>query len=223
MGAWSVDRLPKTGIVHLQLGGFIMVETTKGAVAPKKTARQITTTREGDLVHFDVLGEKRLTVNRANVSDANNDYAWFHGIKQRVVDAAALPWDGIGAKPTLADKYAEMVKIADHLNSGSPEWNVRGDGGGFGGGMALKAVAAIQGVPVEVMRERVERQAEKQGITPKAYLGRVAKLPAVVAKVAEMLRAAGGVDTDSMLDELNKKRGVWGRKSPSVFNVIMEV
>ena len=181
-----------------------MSNNDKATSAPKKRANSvIATTRDGDKVHFDVAGIGRLTVDLKKVSQPNLEYAAFHGIKQRVVDAAAIAWDGIGQRPTPADKYAEMVKIVEHLNSGSDEWNTRGTGGGGAvGGVTLKAVAAIQGVEVDVMRARIEELAEKRELTTKQVLAKLAQSPDVIRKIAELRAAASPVDADDLLGEL---------------------
>ena len=137
------------------------------------------------------------------VSAANMEYAAFHGIKQRVVDSAAIAWDGIGERPTPADKYAEMVKIVDHLNSGSPDWNTtRGEGGGAIGGVTLKALAAVQGMELDAMRARVAEVAEKQGKTVKVKLAEYATMPAVIKKIVELRAAASPVKADDLMAEL---------------------
>lgn len=183
-----------------------MSNIDKATNTGKKRANSvITVTQDVGVFHFDVIGQPRLTVDMAKVSAKNAEYAAFHGIKQRVVDSAAIAWDGIGQRPTPAEKYAEMVKIVEHLNSGSPDWNtVRGESSGLVGGVTLKALAAVQGLEIDAMRARVTEIAEKQGKTVKAKLAEYATLPDVIKKIAELRAAASPVKADDLMDELNR-------------------
>ena len=51
------------------------------------------------------------------------------------------------------------------------------------------------------MRQRIERLAEKRGITTRALLATLAKQEAVAKRIAEM-RAPTGLDADDLLGEL---------------------
>jgi hypothetical protein len=180
-----------------------MAQANNAVATGKKRANSVVSvTREGDLIHVDVLGQPRLTVDTKKVSRENREYAAFHGFKQRLVDAAAIAVDEFGKTATPAEKYAAVAKIAEHLNSGTPDWNMTKGEGGQVGGVTIKAVAAIQGVEVDVMRERIDELAEKKGLTSKAILAQLAKSPDVIRKIAELRAAASPVDADDLMAEL---------------------
>ena len=126
-------------------------------------------------------------------------YAIFHGLKQKVADAAAS-----SAEPM--DKFAAIEQMVAHLNAGGA-WNTRsaGDGSGAGaGGLVLRAIAAIQGLSVDEMSERIDRLAERKQMTRRALLMKLAKQPDVQAKMAELRPAPKGApDADGLLDELS--------------------
>lgn len=63
-------------------------------------------------------------VHRDKLSDANRARAMMHGIKQRVVDNAALGTVG-GVPPSATEKLAALRDMTAHLESGGTEWNVR--------------------------------------------------------------------------------------------------
>lgn len=165
----------------------------------------ISTTIDNDTITFAVQGVGNLTINMKQVSTQNATRAMHHGIIQRVSDAAALSRNTDTGQPASpADKFDAMKRIVDHLNSGSPDWSLRvasGESGSAVAGITLKAVASVQGVSVDEMRQRIERLAEKRGITTRALLATLAKQEAVAKRIAEM-RAPTGLDADDLLGEL---------------------
>ncbi len=162
------------------------------------------------VITFRVRGAESpilFTLNR--VSEANRRRAEVHGWIQRVVDSAAVGMtDSAGGIIPAAErdrlKYAAMVKVRDHYESGTEDWARRAVAGEREtGGMTLRAVAEVSGVTVDVMRARVKAMAEKRGVTERVYLNSVAGSAAVQAKIAEYRAAAGSaIDADELLDEL---------------------
>lgn len=158
-----------------------------------KSNSVITTEIDGTRITFRVKDAGSVTLNTEDLSPAVRSRALQHGMIQRISDAAALsrnPDTGLPASPQ--DKLAAMEELVAHYASGTEEWGrKRAAGAGAEGGITLRAVAAVQGVSVETMRERVAALAEKRGTTTRAILAALAKQEAVARKVAEM-RAAGG-------------------------------
>lgn len=165
----------------------------------------ISTSIDNGKITFTVQGAGAITLDLKQVNTDNATRAMHHGFIQRVSDAAALSRDTETGKPASpADKLEAMRRIVDHYNSGSADWSIRaasGDGASPVAGITLKALAAVQNMPLDEMRQRVEALAEKRGITTKALLATLAKQPAVAAKIAEM-RAPAGIDADDLLGEL---------------------
>ena len=159
----------------------------------------------GNSLTFKVVGQPDLVLDLTKVDSTMLDYAALHGFKQRVSDAAAIPADELTGKPASpSEKWAAMKVLVDHYNSGASEWRVAGTGEGReSGGVTLRAVAAVQGVSVEDMRERVNELAERKGLTTKAIYAQLAKSPDVIRKIAEMRAAKSNVDSNSLLEELN--------------------
>lgn len=74
-------------------------------------------------------GETRLELAKCHL--AILDRACIHGLVQKVSDAAALSRDTkTGKSATPGDKLAAMMKVVEHLTSGSEEWNMKREGGG---------------------------------------------------------------------------------------------
>lgn len=97
-----------------------------------------------------------LTVDPADYPQAFIDYAALHGMKQAIVDAAAL-----GADSTPAMKLAAIkAKLARWADSG--EWAARKAGDGTtGDGLLVRAVMEFQGVDRETAQGLVGQMDKK--------------------------------------------------------------
>ena len=147
------------------------------------------------------------TFDPAEMSADNRAYAVLHGMKQRLVDNAAIGRDKTTGKSVpLAVKMAEIRKIGDYYMSGAEGWNMprtRGRGPGSESQLAIRAVADLQGVSVAVMTERIERLVEKHGGTRAAFVAKLAARPDVRARMDELRVIPDVVPlADDMLDEL---------------------
>ncbi len=89
-----------------------------------------------------------LTVMCAELTDAMQYEAQVHGLKQKLVDAAALPRDTkTGRSATVADKKAAVLEVHTRLMEG--RWNKgRAEGGNREGGLLARAMAEFLGQPV---------------------------------------------------------------------------
>jgi len=158
----------------------------------------------GNRILFTVRDAGTITLDMARLSPEVLAYAAFHGMKQRIADAAAMSRNpDTGAPASPADKFAAMEALAAHYMSGTGEWATRVASGGAGkpSGLTLRAVADVQGLDIATMRERIEGLAERKGTTPAALLRELAKAPAVAKRIAE-LKAATSPDADELLGEL---------------------
>lgn len=133
--------------------------------------------------------------------------AAVHGFIQRISDGAAMSRDKETGKPaTPAEKMARMQAIADHYAGGATTWGMNrvagGEGRGQGPSIVVRAFAAIQGLSVADALARVREQAEKQRVTTKAYLKKLATAKAIIDKVAELRAAEASADGDELLANL---------------------
>lgn len=161
---------------------------------------------ENGSVVFEVFGQRHV-LQMNNLSPEVAQYAAYHGMKQKISDAAALSRNvETGASATPAEKARVIGEMVRHFNEGG-SWSTRASTGEStgGGSIVLRALAAIQGVGVEEMGERIDRLAERKGTTRRALLMKLAKQPDVAAKVQELRPAPKGTpDADSLLDELGE-------------------
>ena len=133
---------------------------------------------------------------------ANNilEHATWHGLKQKLVDAAAISRNPeTGRAASVEDKYQAVKTVYDRLLAGGP-WNAVREGGGATGGLLLQAL-------VRMYAGRKTADELKAFLTDKTDAEKTAlrKNPRV-ATIIEEIRAeqgkAANIDTDELLGEL---------------------
>lgn len=154
-------------------------------------------------------------VRLADLSQAVRDRATLHGIKQRISDKAAIPRNtDTGLSATPQQKFEAMRALAEHYGTGTDQWDMRSAGGGAKAEstgeteLVLRAIAAIQGLKVEDVRERVKARCEQTGDKVATWAKRMAGAPgaqgdSIRAKMAELRVVADSkVDVDEELASL---------------------
>lgn len=163
-----------------------------------------TTMNEDGTITFKIGGQS-VTFNPDKVDATLRVKAELHGWKQRIGDKAAMSRNtDNGKSATPEQKFAAVKALVDHYESGTADWNLPRAGGGGGKrelDYVLEALANIQGVEVDAMRERVAELAEKREMTPDAYLRKLATTDAVSKEVAR-IKHGEAEGADNMLDEL---------------------
>ena len=124
-----------------------------------------------------------------------------HGLKQKLVDAAAISRDPLTGKPaTIETKYTAVKEVFDRITGVNPSWNkVRGEGGGStgSGGLLYRALVRLyDGVqtPEQVRKYLDGLNGEQQA----ALRGNKKVAPVILAIKAEdaARRAETGEDED---------------------------
>lgn len=121
-------------------------------------------------------------------------YAVLHGLKQKLVDAAAISRNpDTGRSASVDDKIAAVNEIFARLMTG--EWNKRREGGSGTGGLLFRALCIMYpDKPADAVREFLAKKSDAE----KAALRRNPK----VAAIMDTLRDEGDVDSDALLGEL---------------------
>ena len=124
--------------------------------------------------------------------------AIMHGLKQKLVDAAAMSRNPeTGRSATIEDKYNAVRVVYERLLAG--QWNaVRGEGSGTGGMLLSALVRLYDGRKTpEQVREYLATLTDAQKTALRAN--------SRVAPIIEQIRAERGqaTDTDALLDELD--------------------
>lgn len=123
--------------------------------------------------------------------------AMWHGLKQKLVDAAAISRDpDTGRSATIADKYDAVREVYDRLLAG--EWNKTREGGGGSGGLLLRAL--VIAYPNKT-REALIAYLDGKSKVEQAALRKTAKLAAIIDELR--VASAGDIDTDELLGELD--------------------
>lgn len=161
---------------------------------------------EDGRIQFTVLGAGEFTFDPSKAAEQHRRRAEQHGWIQRISDRAAIARDLETNLPaTPAEKKARMAELAQHYESGSADWNLKGGGGGAGS-ITIEAIARIKSVSYEVAEGFVEEYAEKKfgGDTKKclAELRSGAKVQEAMAAIRKERTPAPKADADGLLDEL---------------------
>ena len=139
---------------------------------------------------------EQLTISADQLSADILGQALMHGLKQKLVDAAAISRNpDTGRSATIDDKYNAVREVYDRLLSG--EWNkTREAGAGGSGGLLFRALCITYPAKTpEAIREYLaKRTAEEKTALRKKFAELIATLKAP---------ADGGADVDAMLDELD--------------------
>ena len=150
-------------------------------------------------LHLKFANGQELAITASQLSNHVMEYAIFHGLKQKLVDAAAISRNPeTGRAASVEDKYQAVKTVFDRLLAG--QWNATREGGGNAGGLLLQALCRMyQGRKTpDQLREFLadKTDAEKTALR---------KNPRV-AQIIEDIRAeqgkAANIDTDGLLGEL---------------------
>lgn len=150
------------------------------------------------------INGEQVEVNTTTLTPEMMAQAMLHGLKQKFVDAAAIPCNpDTGKSATPDDKWEAVNVVIERVLRG--EWNAaRGEGCGSGNGLLFRALVRLY--PTKTANDL---RAYLDGKTPKEQAALRANPK--VKPIIEALRAedeargakAAGVDTDALLDELN--------------------
>ena len=150
-------------------------------------------------LHLKFANGQELAITASQLTNHVMEYAIFHGLKQKLVDAAAISRNTETGRPaTVEDKYQAVKIVFDRLLAG--QWNATREGGGATGGLLLQALCRMYAgrkTPDELKAFLADKSdAEKTALR---------KNPRV-AQIIEDIRAEQGktanIDTDELLGEL---------------------
>lgn len=138
---------------------------------------------------------KELRLSANELSSDIRTAAMMHGLKQKLVDAAAIARNpDNGQSATIEDKVNAVCEVFERITSPDGTWNkVRGDGTGpVKGGMLLRALIAIFGKTEEETRALLDSCSDDE-------VKALRDSPKVQAKIAEFKRANSKIDVDALL------------------------
>lgn len=127
--------------------------------------------------------------------------AMLHGLKQKLVDAAAISRDTTtGRAATIATKYNAVREIFDRITGENPSWNKpRAGGAGGPGGLLARAIARYKSVSVEQAKAYLDRLTDAQ----KQALRVDPRIAAIINELRLESAKPAGIDTDALLSGLD--------------------
>lgn len=101
----------------------------------------------------NIAGAKPLTIRRTDIPQGVADYGVMHGLKQRLVDAAALgqfhtTGPKKGQKATIEDKWQEVLDLWAYMSTEGKWHRVNIGGDGADTGLLVAAVMRATGAPL---------------------------------------------------------------------------
>ena len=126
--------------------------------------------------------------------------AMLHGLKQKLVDAAAISRDtATGRAATIQTKYDAVREIFDRITGENPSWNKpRAGGAGGQGGLLARAIARYKNVALEQAKAYLDRLTDAQ----KQALRVDHRIAAIINELRLETAKPAGIDTDALLSGL---------------------
>ena len=162
---------------------------------------QITVERIANNLVIEFAHGKRIELNPFDLVGEIREHAVFHGLKQKLVDAAAISRNPeTGRSASIEDKYQAVKTVYDRLLAG--HWNaVRGEGGTGTGGLLFAALCRMYAgrKTEEELREWLSTKDKKA----QAELRKNPKISTIIDQIkAERGSADDGLGED-LLNELD--------------------
>lgn len=170
-------------------------QTPAIAVAITDNGAPVQTTIQHKLLTLAFSNGDSLQIDTATLNEDILSQAIAHGLKQKLVDAAAISRDPTnGRAASIELKHNSVKEVLERLLAG--EWNKRREGGGNAGGLLFRALCVMYDgrKTVEDIKAYLEKLSDKE----KAALRKNPK----VATVIDSLRTADGESGDDLLAEL---------------------
>ena len=130
--------------------------------------------------------------------------ALLHGLKQKLVDAAAISRDtATGRAATIVTKFDAVKEIFDRITGAggeAPSWNKpRAGGAGGQGGLLARAIARFKGVEVSAAKAYLDRLTDAQ----KQALRVDPRIATIINELRMESAKPAGIDTDALLGGLD--------------------
>jgi hypothetical protein len=142
-----------------------------------------------------------LSVDATSLSPDIQTAACLHGLKQKLVDAAAIARNTeTGASATLEDKFNAVREVFNRITAPDGTWNkqARGDGSGTssgGSGLLLRALMELTGQS----KVKIDAYLSTKSKAEKAALRASPKVAPIIARFQA---DKATVDTEALLGEL---------------------
>jgi hypothetical protein len=175
--------------------------TTKKRVSA--VSANVTAALDGEKVlHLEFLNGSYLSIAPSQLTPEIREIALLHGLKQKLVDAAAMSRNPItGRSATIEDKFEAVSIVHKRLLAGA--WNAPREGSGATGGILFQALCRLyegRKTPDE-LREYLAGKSD----TEKTALRKNSRIAAVIEEIRAETGKDSGIDTDELLGELDNE------------------
>ena len=166
------------------------------------TTRKDIEARDGDdgALILEFRHGERIALRPDDLAPEIQRAAMLHGLKQKLVDAAAIARDtATGRAATIQTKFDAVKEIFDRITGESPSWNKpRAGGTGGQGGLLARAIARYKSVALEQAKAYLDRLTDAQ----KQALRVDPRIATVINELRLESAKPAGIDTDALLSGL---------------------
>jgi len=158
------------------------------------------TVTDGGTLTLEFRHGETLTLRPEALTPEIQRAAMLHGLKQKLVDAAAIARDtATGRAATIQTKFDAVKEIFDRITGENPSWNKpRAGGAGGQGGLLARAIARYKNVALEQAKAYLDRLTDAQ----KQALRVDHRIAAVINELRLETAKPAGIDTDALLSGL---------------------
>ena len=159
----------------------------------------ITATIDGSTLTLTFANGETLIMRGDALNSDVQQYAMMHGLKQKLVDAAAISRNPeTGRAATVEDKYQAVKAVYDRLLTG--QWNATREGGGNAGGLLLQALCRMYAgrKTVDELKAFLADKTDAE----KTALRKNPRVAAIIEEIRAEQGKSANIDTDELLGEL---------------------
>lgn len=173
------------------------------ATANKKLATAVSATIAGPILTLRFSNGEQLAVDANALSPDIQQQAMMHGLKQKLIDAAAIARDPeTGRTATIDDKFNAVREVYDRITAAEGStWNkARGNGesGGNKGGLLVRAMMRLTSKSRDAIIEFLDAKTKEE----LAALRKNPRIAEIIAQLQVENANTNGVDSDALLDAL---------------------
>ena len=159
----------------------------------------ITAAINGNTLTLTFANGETLTMRADALNSDVQQYAMMHGLKQKLVDAAAISRNPeTGRAATVEDKYQAVNAVYNRLLSG--QWNATREGGGGGGGLLAQALTRMYAG--RKTAEDIKAFLAEKTDAEKTALRKNPRVAQIIEEIRAEQGKAANIDTDELLGEL---------------------
>jgi len=174
------------------------------ATANKKLSTAVSATISGPILTLAFSNGQKLTVDANALSPEIQQAAMMHGLKQKLIDAAAIARDpDTGRTATIEDKYNAVHEVYVRITAtDGSTWNkARGNGEGASsakGGLLVRAMMRLTSKSRDAIIAFLDGKSKEE----LAALRKNPRVAEIIAQLQLEQANTNGVDSDKLLDAL---------------------